>query len=98
HTRFSRDWSSDVCSSDLLIMLAPMVERYWQLVFDTAVKPSQLSGLLAEIRQNESLLGATHADRLRGRIKVTVENVEGKQSEAEALRSMMEDYRRELES
>src|SRR5215475_207403 len=23
HTRFSRDWSSDVCSSDLLVVLGP---------------------------------------------------------------------------
>jgi hypothetical protein len=28
---------------------------------------------LAEIRQNESLLGATHVDRLKARIKVEAE-------------------------
>lgn len=44
-----------------LHMLAPLVEEYWGA-------PS--TKLLAEIRLNESLLGATHLDRLRGRIKV----------------------------
>lgn len=44
-----------------LRMLAPLVESY--LESPTAMK-------MAEIRQNESLLGATHMDRLRGRMKV----------------------------
>lgn len=44
-----------------LHMLAPLVEQY----FDT---PS--TKLLSEIRLNESLLGATHVDRMRARIKV----------------------------
>lgn len=44
-----------------LHMLAPLVEAYF---LDPSTK------LFAEIRLNESLLGATHADRLRGRIKV----------------------------
>ena len=44
-----------------LTMLARVVEAF----FDSGdVK------LLTEIRQNESLLGATHVDRLRGRLKV----------------------------
>lgn len=44
-----------------LLMLAPLVDRY----FDAPdVK------LLTEIRQNESLLGATPLDRLRGRVTV----------------------------
>lgn len=41
--------------------LAPLVDEYW-------AKPS--TKLMSEIRLNESLLGATHLDRLRGRIKV----------------------------
>lgn len=45
-----------------LHMLAPLVEEYWQ-------KPSPK--LMAEIRISESLLGATHVDRMRGRIKVS---------------------------
>lgn len=39
-----------------LHMVAPLVLAYWS-TFD--------KGLLAEIRLNEGLLGATHADRLR---------------------------------
>src|SRR5690606_39427080 len=30
HTRFSRDWSSDVCSSDLLLVLALPLYYFWQ--------------------------------------------------------------------
>lgn len=44
-----------------LAMLAPMVASYY-------MRPHYTK--LAEIRQNESLLGATHVDRLRARIKV----------------------------
>lgn len=44
-----------------LRMLAPLVASYY-------VRPHYTK--LAEIRQNESLLGATHVDRLRARIKV----------------------------
>lgn len=44
-----------------LHMLAPLVDAYFE-------KPS--TKLLAEIRINESLLGATHVDRMRARIKV----------------------------
>lgn len=44
-----------------LVMLAPLVDAYY-------LEPS--TKLLAEIRLNEGLLGATHADRLRARIKV----------------------------
>jgi hypothetical protein len=42
-------------------MLAPIVDAYW-------LEPT--TKLLAEIRLNESLLGATHVDRMRARIKV----------------------------
>jgi hypothetical protein len=44
-----------------LHMLAHLVERYFQ-------SPSK--DVLAEIRLNESLLGATHVDRLKARIKI----------------------------
>lgn len=44
-----------------LEMLAPVVELFF-------AEPS--TKLLAEIRLNEGLLGATHVDRLRARIKV----------------------------
>lgn len=44
-----------------LHMLAPLVDAFW-------MEPS--TKLLAEIRLNESLLGATHVDRMRARIKI----------------------------
>lgn len=50
-----------------LAMLAPLVASYY-------ARPHHLT--LAEIRQNESLLGATHADRLRARIKVAPKSTE----------------------
>jgi hypothetical protein len=48
------DWSR-------LAMLAPLVASYF-------ARPHYTK--LAEIRQNEALLGATHVDRLKARIKV----------------------------
>jgi len=48
-----------------LHMLAPLVDRYF-------LAPDK--GLMAEIRLNEALLGATHVDRLRARIKVAGES------------------------
>ncbi len=48
------DWSR-------LAMVAPLVASYY-------LRPHHQK--LAEIRQNESLLGATHVDRLKARIKV----------------------------
>lgn len=44
-----------------LHMLAPLVQQY----FEAPTKE-----LMSEIRLNEALLGATHVDRMRGRIKV----------------------------
>jgi len=50
----STDWAR-------LALLAPLVERYFE-----DPKPTTM----AEIRQNEERLGATHTDRLRARIAV----------------------------
>src|SRR5690606_40917350 len=33
HTRFSRDWSSDVCSSDLLLQKFSIIEYFFSLGF-----------------------------------------------------------------
>jgi len=49
-----------------LHMLAPIVDAYWR----GAAAGEPRKDLLAEIRLNETLLGATHVDRLRGRITV----------------------------
>src|SRR5690606_11614114 len=37
HTRFSRDWSSDVCSSDLILMSLPM--RTWRIFMPCSYLP-----------------------------------------------------------
>ena len=66
-----------------LTMLAPLVDLYFR---EPDVK------LLTEIRQNESLLGATHLDRLRGRMKV--EQVA--KSRPTAVAAPSDDYRRRL--
>lgn len=68
-----------------LRMLAPLVAAYWEC-------PDK--GVLAEIRQNESLLGATHADRLRGRIKVDRQPAET--GGAPAGVTALDEYRRNL--
>lgn len=48
-----------------LAMIAPLVAQYM-------ARPHHMT--MAEIRQNESLLGATHVDRLKARIKVERES------------------------
>lgn len=56
-----------------------------------------MTKLMAEIRQNEALLGATHLDRLRGRIKL--EKPEDKPSDEEDLPEnvkIMNDYKKRL--
>lgn len=69
----TRAWYRTWCSSpqaqaftvtdwQRLHMLAPLVDKYF-------AEPRK--DLLAEIRLNESLLGATHMDRLRARITIT---------------------------
>jgi len=90
----TRDWYSAWCSSpqaqtftatdwQRLHMLAPLVDRYFRA-------PAQ--GLMAEIRQNESLMGATHADRLRARMKVEKAAPE----EVPEGVSQLEEYRQRL--
>ncbi len=44
-----------------LHMLAALVDQYWR---DPA------TSIMTEIRLNETLLGATHVDRMRGRVKI----------------------------
>ncbi|MFC4335201.1 phage terminase small subunit [Salininema proteolyticum] len=48
-----------------LHMIALLVEE-----LPNADTPGKLTGLMSEIRINESLLGATHVDRLRARMKI----------------------------
>lgn len=65
-------------------MVARLVELYIH-------KPHHMT--MAEIRQNESLLGATHVDRLRARIKVEAEAP--KTATAPGV-TALDDYRRDL--
>ncbi|MER5886793.1 hypothetical protein ABT160_23465 [Streptomyces sp. NPDC001941] len=54
-----------------LLALLPMVDGYNRLMSKAGADPRALRAgkdVLGEIRQNESLLGATHTDRLRGRL------------------------------
>jgi hypothetical protein len=66
-----------------LAMLAPLVAGYYE-------RPHHLT--MAEIRQNESLLGATHVDRLKARIKVEPPEPEKPKVGVTAL----DDYRNRL--
>lgn len=68
-----------------LLMLAPLVAQFFEC-------PDK--GVMAEIRQNESLLGATHVDRLKARIKVTPAGSEPTASPAGV--AALDDYRRAL--
>lgn len=72
HSKAVQDWYATWCASpqaqaftvtdwQRLHMLAPLVGLYFKA-------PDK--ALMSEIRLNESLLGATHVDRLRARIKL----------------------------
>lgn len=69
-----------------LRMLVPLVESYM-------AAPHHMK--LAEIRQNESLLGATYVDRLKGRMKV---EADAEPAETPAGVTAIADYRRDLAS
>src|SRR5207302_7776986 len=43
HTRFSRDWSSDVCSSDLPDERLPLLENPWHAKENTVCNPPRLA-------------------------------------------------------
>lgn len=72
----TREWWAAWCGSpqsalfvgtdwQRLVMLLPLVDGYHR-----EHDPLRAAKLMAEIRQNEAALGATHLDRLRARIKV----------------------------
>src|SRR5690606_40485599 len=65
-TRFSRDWSSDVCSSDLLDR-DPVHGVALQVVGRRA-RLGRGGGRLDAAPQRNDLLGAPRAGRLRGRL------------------------------
>lgn len=66
-----------------LLMMLPLVDDYFE-------RPHHLK--LSEIRLNESLLGATHVDRLKGRIKVEAKP----QTAAAPGVTALDDYRARL--
>src|SRR5690606_287096 len=54
HTRFSRDWSSDVCSSDLYPQIHPSyAHSLYPSLQHTGFKPRQLFGLMGEKRRDD---------------------------------------------
>jgi hypothetical protein len=71
-----------------LRLLAPLTADYLE-------KPTAMK--MAEIRQNESLPGATHTDRLMARIKVE-SPAEASSSESVADVTGTSDYRKRLTS
>src|SRR5690606_18680410 len=64
HTRFSRDWSSDVCSSDLRFIVLAVVAGYRTVVTYANLR-SDLEELLPESAPSVSALGELR-DRLPG--------------------------------
>src|SRR5690606_39346226 len=65
HTRFSRDWSSDVCSSDLLMLNEPNVHALLgHLAGQHAPGLSGLSDYLAAVH-HQNLAVAAGVERLR---------------------------------
>ena len=68
-----------------LALLAPLVADYY-------LRPTALK--MGEIRQSESLLGATHVDRLKARIKV--ERGEAPAAKASPGVTALDDYRSRL--
>src|SRR5690606_39449996 len=57
HTRFSRDWSSDVCSSDLEYLLFKLLEAQLLLSSDQAafvpIAMAEIESVLRRIREEE---------------------------------------------
>src|SRR5690606_39573494 len=49
HTRFSRDWSSDVCSSDLKMPARPSVLNVWRPLLPSLCKESSIPISLYQI-------------------------------------------------
>lgn len=82
-----------------LLMLAPLVAQYYELIETPRAVRSALL-VMTEIRQNESLLGATHLDRLRGRIKIDREPSAGAEDDDETATpegvAVLAHYRKEL--
>lgn len=83
-----------------LLMLAPLVESYYRLMGAPEQRGAITNAmkLMTEIRMNESLLGATHLDRLRGRIKIDRDQTAGADDDDDVPENVaiMNDYRKEL--
>ncbi len=99
------DWSPDTRSWWEIWRRSPQaktfIETDWVRLRDIASlreafyrKPTAL--LFAEIRQNESLLGATYVDRLKGRIKVTKQAEASSSDENAAGVTAINEYKKRL--
>src|SRR5690606_39282410 len=83
HTRFSRDWSSDVCSSDLVLDMGATIGADAQQLVDYAILGSALA---------RCLFG--HDAPTVGLLNVGTEEVKGLESIREAGRILRSEERR----
>src|SRR5207302_2770408 len=63
HTRFSRDWNSDVCSSDLCSARAPVVDQLLRVLTDVGLPVDASASVVAageEIRDLTRATGREH--------------------------------------
>src|SRR5690606_39863663 len=59
HTRFSRDWSSDVCSSDLRASAQheiAMLERRWLQFWNASARAARINELRDAIREIDQMI------------------------------------------
>src|SRR5690606_40774388 len=83
HTSFSRDWSSDVCSSDLRAIGNIVIDAREQPVvtrYDIELRDMQMASFL----KSAGLGGGNTTGKLRGRIELTGEGATVRQSLATA--------------
>src|SRR6266498_3712996 len=62
HTRCGRDWSSDVCSSDLLSALGPLSRAVAERVVHASADPAYAGDLVLDEAALEAGLGALRAE------------------------------------
>src|SRR5690606_40433291 len=81
HTRFSRDWSSDVCSSDLFVTAATGMDALTHNMEAYIAKNyhPMCSGIALEGIKliNESIVEATHQPSLESRSKMLIASLMG---------------------
>src|SRR5690606_40390555 len=74
HTRFSRDWSSDVCSSDLLPATAPVLDRV-TATDSIDVLAAAAKDLSNAIRQDENARKAEDLELVLSKLQSEIDRV-----------------------